>query len=256
MSGEVFQRYAAFYNLLYREKDYAAEAAYVHGLIRQWCPGARTVLNLGCGTGNHDYELVKLGYEVTGVDLSEEMLSAAVARLDSVSVGASSPRFEQGDVRTVRLGKTFDVVISLFHVMSYQASNDDLRAAFATVNDHLAPGGCLLFDCWYGPGVLRDLPTVRVKRLEDERIEFVRIAEPVMHPNDNLVDVNYQAIITDKMTDEVEKLSETHRMRYLFVPEVELFLQGAGLRIRACHEWMSERNPDFSSWNACFVANR
>lgn len=256
MSGDVFQRYAAYYNLLYREKDYAAEAAYVHGLIRQWYPSARSVLNLGCGTGNHDYELVKLGYEVTGVDLSEEMLSAAVARLDSVPVGSSSPRFEQGDIRTVRLGKTYDVVISLFHVMSYQTSNDDLRAAFATANEHLAPDGCFLFDCWYGPGVLRDLPTVRVKRLEDERIEFVRIAEPVMHPNDNLVDVNYQAIITDKMTDDVEKLSETHRMRYLFVPEVELFLQGAGLRIRACHEWMSERSPDFSSWNACFVANR
>lgn len=256
MNGDVFQKYAAYYNLLYRDKDYSAEAAYVHSLIQQHCPGARSVLNLGCGTGNHDFELANFGYGVTGVDLSGEMLAAAQARLDSMPFTPHLPRFIQGDVRTVRLEKAFDAVISLFHVMSYQASNDDLRAAFATVNEHLAPGGCFLFDCWYGPGVLRDLPAVRVKRMEDERIEFVRIAEPVMHPNDNLVDVAYQAIITDKLTGNVEKLSELHRMRYLFVPEVQLLLQGAGLRIRACHEWMSERSPDFSSWNACFVITR
>lgn len=256
MNSDVFGKYSAYYNLLYSDKDYAAEAAYVHDLIRQWHPGAITVLDLGCGTGNHDYELAKLGYEVTGVDLSKEMLNAAVARLNSVPAVLPLPTFEQEDIRTVRLGKTFDVVISLFHVMSYQTSNDDLRAAFATAKNHLAPGGCFLFDCWYGPGVLRDPPVVRVKRMEDGWIEFVRIAEPVMHPNENVVDVNYQVIIMDKVTHGVERLSETHRMRYLFVPEVELLLQEVGLHIRACHEWMSENSPDFTSWTSCFVVNR
>lgn len=256
MSGDVFREYAAYYNLLYRDKDYAAEAAYVHDLIQQHCSGARTILNLGCGTGNHDYELAKLGYQVTGVDLSEEMLATALARLDSIPLGYLSPCFAQGDIRSMRLDQTFDAVISLFHVMSYQTSNDDLRAAFATAGAHLAPSGCFLFDCWYGPGVLKDPPAVRVKRLEDERIEFVRIAEPVMHPNENLVDVKYQAIVTDKATGRVGTLSEVHRMRYLFTPEIELFLQGEGLRTKVCHEWMSEKSPDFTSWNACFMVTR
>jgi len=55
--------YAAYYNLLYQEKDYAGEAAYIDGMVKQYCPAAQSVLNLGCGTGRHDFELLKLGYQ-------------------------------------------------------------------------------------------------------------------------------------------------------------------------------------------------
>jgi len=68
--------YAAYYNLLYQEKDYAGEAAYIDGMVKQYCPAAQSVLNLGCGTGRHDFELLKLGYQGgVGVDQSREMLA-------------------------------------------------------------------------------------------------------------------------------------------------------------------------------------
>src|SRR4051812_48823482 len=130
----VFAAYSRYYDLLYRDKDYAAEARYVHELVQQHHPAARTMLDLGCGTGRHAQLLSQHGYALTGVDLSEEMLK--VARAASPALG-----FVQGDVRTVRLGKTFDVVASLFHVMSYQTTNADLCAALDTIREHLAPGG-------------------------------------------------------------------------------------------------------------------
>lgn len=256
MSGAVFGKYAEYYNLLYKDKDYAGEAQYVHGLIQKYCPGAKTVLNLGCGTGNHDFELAKLGYEVTGVDMSEEMLAAADSRRASIACSITQPCFQQGDIRIIRLEKTFDVAISLFHVMSYQTTNDDLQAAIATAKVHLADGGCFIFDCWYGPGVLTDPPVVRVKRLEDEQIRCVRIAEPVIYPNENLVDVNYQIIITDKTTCGMEQVQETHRMRYLFTPEIQLLVNEAGLKIISSFEWMTDNLPDFSTWGTCFVVKR
>ena len=253
MSNTVFGKYASYYNLLYKDKDYSAEARYIHDLIQNHCPGAKTVLNLGCGTGNHDFELARFGYEVTGVDLSDEMLAAANKRLASNDSILTSLCFQKGDIRTVRLNKLFDVVTSLFHVMSYQSTNDDLLAAIATAKEHLAPDGCFVFDCWYGPAVLCDPPVVRVKRLEDESIQVVKIAEPVMHPNENLVDVNYQVLITEKSTGRVETLLETHRMRYLFIPELELFLRAAGLNILSVSEWMTGNNPDRTTWGVCFV---
>ena len=123
----VFGSYSRYYNLLYRDKDYAGEAEHVHCLIQRHFPGAKTVLDLGCGTGRHDLLLAGKGYSITGVDMSEEMLDIANSQLSSLNVQrgslsshSSSLNFLQGDIRTVRFDKTFDVVVSLFHVVSYQ----------------------------------------------------------------------------------------------------------------------------------------
>jgi len=138
--------------------------------------------------------------------------------------------------------------------MSYQTDNADLRAAFATAREHLEPGGVFIFDCWYGPAVLTERPAVRVKRLEDDETAVTRIAEPTMHANDNLVQVDYQVIVRDKLSGSVEELHESHRMRYLFRPEIELLLGEAGMSLLSAAEWMTGRAPGFDTWGVCFVA--
>lgn len=254
MSMNVFGNYARYYDLLYRDKDYVGESQFIHRLIQTYAPDAENILELGCGTGNHAVLLAKEGYQIHGVDFSQEMLLKASDRLSQLPTElASRLEFSQGDIRTIRLDKQFDVVISLFHVISYQITNEDLRGAFATVKAHLKPGGLFIFDCWYGPAVLSDRPTVRIKRLEDDEISVTRIAEPVMHPNDNLVDVNYQVFIKDKNTGAVEELQETHRMRYLFKPEVDFLVRELRFEFLECHEWMSDQNPGFSTWSVYFV---
>ena len=252
----VFGAYSRYYNLLYKDKDYAGEAEYVNGLIRKRHPMAKSILDLGCGTGRHDLLLAQMGYEVTGVDQSEEMLAEANAQLLSLNPQPPLPTFQQGDIRSIRLDRTFDVVISLFHVMSYQVTNADLRAAFATARAHLEPGGIFIFDCWYGPAVLTDRPALRVKRLEDDALAVTRIAEPVMHPNENLVDVNYHILIRDKATGEVEELRETHTMRYLFAPEVGLLFDASCLRMKELCGFRSAQIPGFHTWNAVFIGTK
>ncbi|QYO62007.1 class I SAM-dependent DNA methyltransferase [Leptolyngbya sp. 7M] len=251
----VFHEYARYYDLLYRDKDYSGETQFIHQLIQAHAPHAKSLLDLGCGTGAHATLLAKAGYQVRGVDLSQEMLQKAnERRLQLASVLSSKLCFSQGDIRQIRLNQTFDVVLSLFHVISYQTTNADLLAAFQTVKEHLKPGGVFIFDVWYGPAVLSDRPTVRVKRLEDEETLVTRIAEPVMHPNENLVDVKYQIFIKQKYGNTVQELYETHRMRYLFQPEIELLLRCAALELIDCGEWMSKQTPGFNSWGVYFIA--
>jgi SAM-dependent methyltransferase len=251
----VFAYYARYYDLLYKDKDYSGEACFVSDLIKEFAPEARTILELGCGTGIHAKLLAEAGYELHGIDNSAEMLAAARGRLhDMKQELAERLSFSHGDARTARIDKKFDVVISLFHVMSYQVTNDDLLAAVETAKVHLKPGGIFIFDCWYGPAVLTDRPVVRVKRLEDEAISVTRIAEPVMHPNNNIVDVNYRVLIKDKTNNTHEELRETHRMRYLFKPELEYYLSAHQMSIEKCVEWMSTKETGFDTWNACFVA--
>ena len=73
----VFGDYAHYYNLLYADKDYAGETAFVLGLLRRDGRNPQTLLDLGCGTGRHALEMAKHGVAVTGVDLSPTMLKWA-----------------------------------------------------------------------------------------------------------------------------------------------------------------------------------
>jgi len=124
----VFSDYANYYDLLYQDKDYEGEADYIHRLIKEYAPKAGTVLELGCGTGKHALLLAKKGLSVHGVDISQEMLEKASGLLDSVSADiAGRVALVQGDVQTYRYSQKFDVVLSLFHVMSYQTGNEALR---------------------------------------------------------------------------------------------------------------------------------
>jgi SAM-dependent methyltransferase len=247
----VFGTYSRYYDLLYRDKNYQAEANFVLSLINQHCPQAATLLDLGCGTGRHARLFAEAGYQVTGVDRSQEMLDVARA---AAKTSKGRLDFAPGDVRDVRLGKQFDVVTSLFHVMSYQNQNLDVNAALATLREHLAPGGIFIFDFWYGPAVLNLKPAVRALRLEDAETAVTRIAEPVMHPNRNVVDVNYQVFVKD--TASVSELRETHAMRYFFLPELELFAERNQLRIEHSLAFLSDAALSTETWTGVVIGRR
>lgn len=254
--SEVFDAYARYYDLLYSDKDYRAEAEYVASLVRAHAPNARRILELGCGTGAHAECLARMGFDVHGVDLSDQMVAAANARKAAApSEVAQRLSFAPGDVRSTRSGGPFDAVISLFHVMSYQTSNQDLEATFETAAAHLAPGGLFVFDFWYGPAVLTQRPEVRVKRLEDATIKVVRIAEPVSHSARNVVDVNFTVFVEEKSSGVVRQIRETHPMRYLFLPEIAQ-LASRSFDVLDASAWMTSRAPETGDWAGCVTLRR
>jgi len=251
----VFGNYSHYYDLLYRDKDYIGESQFIHQLIQSHAPDSQNILELGCGTGHHATILAEQGYNLHGVDISQEMLDLANQRKIKLTTEiASNLQFTHGDIRQIRLDQKFDVVISLFHVISYQTTNADLQAAFATAKAHLNPNGIFIFDVWYGPAVLTNPPTVRVKRLEDETIQVTRIAEPVMYPNENLVDVNYEIFIKDNKTGNVDVIRETHIMRYLYKPEIEILLNNSEMKLVDYREWLTNNQASFDTWGVYFIA--
>lgn len=249
----VFGPYSRYYDLLYRDKDYQGEADFVAGVLARYVKPGASILELGCGTGRHAALLADKGYTVHGVDRSEDMLQAARQRAAQAPGLSSRLAFSQGDVRDVRTGGKFDAVIALFHVASYQTTNDDLLAMFATAAKHLKPGGVFFFDYWYGPAVLTDRPAVRRKQMESDDVEVDRLATPVMDAVQSVVDVHYQVSIRDKKTGAVDELRETHRMRYLFTPEIDLLARMSCLAPQDSFEWMSGRAPGYDTWGVCSV---
>ncbi|MBI5162489.1 MAG: class I SAM-dependent methyltransferase [Magnetospirillum sp.] len=251
----VFAAYAAYYDLLNRDKDYAGEAALVEDLIRDHRPDATSLLELGCGTGAHAEELARRGWRVTGSDFSRGMLDGARARAAALPPDLGQRLdFLEGDARTLRLERTFDAVGSLFHVVSYQTGDDDLLGTLKTARAHLSPGGVFVFDIWYGPAVLTDRPAVRVRRMEDEAISVIRIAEPRMAPRGNLVHVDYHIVVMEKASGLVTEVRETHSMRYLFEPDLRLFCRDAGLDLVEVSAWGTRAEPGFDTWSVGCVA--
>jgi SAM-dependent methyltransferase len=250
-----FERSADFYDDLYESKDYPAEANYVDGLIQKYLPEAQSVLDLGCGTGRHAIKFVEKGYSVVGIDRSPEMIAKAQVHREQLFPHIRERvTFEQGDIRDLRLGRQFDAVVALFHVMSYQVSNDDLIAAFTTTKKHLRDNGVFIFDCWFGPGVLTDPPAVRTKTLCRGSNRLTRLAEPVLLVNDNAVEVNYRFELTDESSHRCWEFFEKHMMRYFFVPELLLALNTVHLKPLEVAEWMSQREPGRGTWSIAVIA--
>jgi SAM-dependent methyltransferase len=249
--SRLFDDYADYYDLLYRDKDYAGEARYLQSLLARHGKTRGGFLDLGCGTGRHAIELVRLGYDGYGIDASDRMIGHARARTPPEL--KSRLAFEIGDVRSARLGRRFDAVLALFHVASYQTTNEDLAAMLATVREHLAPDGVFVCDFWHGPGVLRDPPQTRIKTVEGARGRVTRIAEPSIQAGEHCVDVRYTLLVEQGASDGVTRLTETHRVRYLFLHELRGLLAGAGLRLGEAYEWMGGA-LGAASWNAVITA--
>lgn len=256
--AEVFDHYSRYYDLLYQDKDYEGESEYVREFIHQFQPATKTILELGSGTGRHAELLCARGLHVTGVERSPQMFEIASERALRLSPDGRRTSFSihQGDARSFRIDQHFDTVISLFHVASYQVTNVDILNMFSTAYHHLQPGDCFVFDVWYGPAVLAQQPAVRVKRLEDDAVDVLRIAEPSIDTYSNLVDVQYTMLVRDKVSGTVEQFTESHPMRYYFPLELDLIANQSGFEIVHSEEWMSGNAPSEQTWSVVFVARK
>ncbi|MCK4822247.1 SAM-dependent methyltransferase, partial [bacterium] len=85
----------------------------------------------------------------------------------------------------------------------------------------------------------------------EQAMEIKRVARPKMLENSNCVEVDYDMTIHDKTTGNVEEFAECHRIRYLFLPEIEEFLRQAGMELAFAHEWMSGKEPGLDTWGLC-----
>ena len=251
MFMKVFGDYAYYYNAFYKDKDYSAEALQVDSLLSRYGENIHSIINYGCGTGKHDIQLFKQGYQCTGIDMSKLMIEQAQknAKHEGLIID-----FSVADIREYEPQKKYDAVISLFHVMSYQIKNQDILAAFCSARKALERGGIFLFDTWYGPGVLSDKPVTRVREIEDEKNKLIRIANPILYDKENAVDVCYDVYIIEKETEKTRIINEIHKMRYFFRPEVEFFLQEAGFKLVDNLDCITLEETDYNSWTSYFVA--
>lgn len=254
MSGNFSAHYVAVYDLLYGNKNYSDESEFVLGKLKGACRDSVTsLLDIGSGTGKHAHQFAGHGIEVTGIDLSREMVALACDRSSNLST-TSSVRFVPGDVRHFDLYKRFDAAAALFHVFSYLTEPNDLEISLRNIRKHLRVGGAFLFDYWFADAIRRDGVSRREREVENEYWHVSRLTEPVWEPENDLVRVNFHVTATDKMSSTVHRWHEEHLMRYFDPLFLEEKLSVCGFKIVEHGEWLSEDPPNADQLGAYTTA--
>ena len=251
---EVFDRYAQYYDLFYRDKSYADEVEYVDALIKKYAVGEMTtILDLGCGTGGHAVLLAQKGYHVTGVDRSDTMLAIAEEKKRQMGV---SVELQRGDICTVDLRKRFDVAIAMFAVMGYQTTNAAVESALLNTAKHLNPDGLLIFDAWFGPAVIAQKPRDKILIIEKESGSVIRLTRPNLDIISQMVDVNFTVLHIENDAI-LNRVDEMHKMRFFFAQELEFMLKKTGYQAVGMHPFMElEGAVKENDWNMAVIARK
>ena len=209
--------HARHYDLIYAEKPYAGEARFVHDLL-----GGRPgrLLDVACGSGRHARELAALGWDVTGVDYSPDLL--ARAREAGIAV-------HEQDMRKLDVpGAPFDAVTCLFDSIGYPQDNDGIVAALTGMGRH---GRRVAVEFLHAPALLTAADPVRVRRFElPDGGTLLRVSETTLDEVAMVMHVDYDVL---ELAADGSYRRETERQsnRFFAVEEMRALMQLAGLRV-------------------------
>lgn len=143
----IYDLLAPIYDKINEELDYCAWADFIEDVMRrEYVDGTpELVLDLGCGTGRMTLELARRGYDMTGIDISPEMLDFARREAESLPYGAGILWLCQ-DMRSFELYGTVDVAVSCLDSINHLTSTNDLAKCFSLVHNYLIPDGLFIFD--------------------------------------------------------------------------------------------------------------
>jgi SAM-dependent methyltransferase len=172
-------RHADLYDLFYSSKPYAAEASYLHGLLQRFSKlPVRRVLDIACGTGSHAIELEKLGFEVVGTDISEDMLACAREKARRVS---SVVHFEKEDMRVLDIASSpFDAVLCLFDAIGHVQTTTAIKQTFKAVHRQLRDDGLFVLEFWHAAAIASRHDPLRVRRFATEQGQILRLSETTL----------------------------------------------------------------------------
>ena len=139
--------FAKYYDQLTQNISYGERAAYFDTIIKQNMDSASVVADLACGTGSLSFELADLGYDIVGVELSEDMLSVAMQKkMERPDLPFTNPLFICQDLCELELYSPVDAAICALDSINHITDPESVRQMFRQVGEYVRPGGLFLFD--------------------------------------------------------------------------------------------------------------
>ena len=207
MKNNFFKKdYSLLYDLIYSKKDYKAETNFISQIIKKFLSSNVNILDIGCGTGEHTLELLKKGYKVTGVDLSNEMLKIAKKKL-LLNKLFSNNLYNLNAYNVNKLDIKFNVVLMMFNVIGYL---EDIQLFFQKLKDSLEPNALIFFDYWSEKAVKKNPPKTTKKDFLYKKLKATRISKGKIIKNKVKVDLILNIIKENK----TKSFNETHNVYF------------------------------------------
>lgn len=221
---------ARYFDLMHRHRDYDRECDFAHALIRKTGPGIKKVLDICCGTGEHALRMARLGYEVTGIDLSQDMIDiarrkAADARLEI--------RFECRDVMNPGFSDEFQAAYCLGHSLLYMTTYPKAHAFFQTVHESLSGKGPFLVDFINGWGLIDGIDRDKCV-YQDEETTIFQFEQATLEKKKRIAHIDFYYLI-DSLDGNVKTVYAEEDLRIFFPDEVQLLLGQAGFEDMKTH---------------------
>ena len=248
----VFGEFAKFYDLVHQDKDYEKESSYVDSLIRKYKPETKTILDIGCGTGNYAFAMQALGYEVRGVDASSQMIAIAQEKFADEKIH-TKPSFCYARMEEYTSHAKSDAVICLFFSLCYQTTDDLIRQSLRRFKEQLNMNGILIFDFWHKDGVLSQRPKLKIQRYRANDLEITKLVEPSLDTSTDCVGIDYTFYVENE-EDDISKFTEYHKVRYLHKELLITFLKELNFKVELIEGWMTNQSLKENDWSGIIVA--
>lgn len=188
-------------------------------LILERNPGATSLLDIACGTGEHLRHFADEFRHVEGIELSDAMIGVAAARMPDVLV-------HHADMRSFRLDRGFDAITCMFSAIGHMGTVDELHQALRCFADHLNPGGVIVIDPWWFPDTF--LPGfVAADAVTDGGRKIARVSHSTREGDATRIEVHY---LDAKPGQGIRHFSDVHRISLFSRREYERAFVAAG-----CH---------------------
>ena len=244
---EAYGKFAQVYDLFMDNIDYESWAAYVEKHLKARGIEDGLVLELGCGTGTMTGLLAQKGYDMIGVDNSEEMLAEAMKK--KMETGQDILYLLQ-DMQEFELYGTVRAIISVCDSLNYITDRKELLQVFRLVNNYLDPGGIFLFDM---NTVYKYQTMIGNTTIAENRDEGSFIWEN-SYDRENALNVYELALFLPREDGLYEKCEEEHVQKAYSIEAIKAMIVKAGMELVAVYDAYTHNPGDENCERLTFVA--
>jgi len=231
-----YNAFAYIYDELMSDAPYEEWLNYFKRCHQMYLPEGKKVLDVACGTGTISILLKEEGFDVTGVDISDDML--AIAQLKAMEKGFHLPLYQQDMREMERIGQ-FDIATVFCDSLNYLQTENDLLHTFLSINKQLMVRGLLLFDV-HSIFKIDNIFIGNTFSLTDEDIAYIWNCYEGPFPNSVEHDLSF--FVLDESSMKYDRYDETHIQRAFSLEVYEKILKETGFEILAIHGGFDEEN--------------
>jgi SAM-dependent methyltransferase len=245
-----YEQFAYLYDELMKDAPYDQWVSYVQNILVKYDVKAGRLLDLACGTGELSVRFAQQGFDVTGIDLSEDMLSVAQAKAEEK--GVKIPFFQQ-NMANLEGQELFDVIGIFCDSLNYLQSEDEVKSTFSNVHQHLQDNGVFIFDV-HSLYKMNDVFLNQTFSLNEEEIAYIWTSFPGEYPNS--VEHELSFFVLDNPTGKYDRIDELHIQRTYPIEQYITWLEAAGFQILEVGADFEHNQPIEHSERIFFVARK